>query len=203
MEATPYIELWPQPRNANYSGGSCTLTAKFRIVYSASDKYFVESTHESRLLKAITRTNAVIESLLKRSRSSGIGCQAQACSVLVEDVSRGFSREVRSEGYLLRFDGSQGCSISCSRVYGCMHGLSTFIELVDPLKSNGIPSWIEIDDEPQFSHRGLMIDTGRRFLPVSLIKEHLDVMSMVKMNVLHWHIVDDHSFPLNWSRSRN
>ena len=197
MEATPYISLWPQPRNANYSGGSCALTARFRIEYSSSDKSLVESTHESRLLKAITRTNAKIESLINRSHFSVPECRVQACSVLVEDVLRGFSREVRSEGYVLRFDGSEGCSISCSRVYGCMHGFSTFIFIVDPMKSNGIPSRIEIDDEPQLPHRGLMIDTARRFLPVSLIKEHLDVMSMVKMNVLHWHIVDDHSFPLH------
>ncbi|KAA0201862.1 hypothetical protein HAZT_HAZT012005 [Hyalella azteca] len=47
----------------------------------------------------------------------------------------------------------------------------------------------------QTCFRGFMIDTARHFLPMNKIKEMLDLMSMNKYNVLHWHIVDDQSFP--------
>jgi len=55
---------------------------------------------------------------------------------------------------------------------------------------------IYIEDEPLYEFRGLLIDTSRHFLPTSLIKETIDAMMYNKLNILHWHIVDDDSFPL-------
>ncbi len=39
-----------------------------------------------------------------------------------------------------------------------------------------------------------MIDASRHFMPVEVIKRNLDGMAAVKLNVLHWHLVDDQGF---------
>ena len=36
-----------------------------------------------------------------------------------------------------------------------------------------------------------MIDTGRNYLTPTVIKMAIDTMAYTKLNLLHWHIVDD------------
>ena len=40
-----------------------------------------------------------------------------------------------------------------------------------------------------------MLDSSRHFLSMKVLIDQLDLMEMNKMNVFHWHLTDDTSFP--------
>lgn len=51
-----------------------------------------------------------------------------------------------------------------------------------------------------------MVDTARHYLSVKVLERTIDAMVLNKLNVLHWHITDDESFPLllsNYSKITN
>ena len=82
-----------------------------------------------------------------------------------------------------------------------MRALETFYQTLDCSESGKsscefkhLP--IRVTDFPEFEYRGLLIDTAHHYLPLQLILETIDAMMYNKMNVLHWHISDDDSFPL-------
>ncbi|RDX63576.1 Beta-hexosaminidase 1, partial [Mucuna pruriens] len=85
-------------------------------------------------------------------------------------------------------------------VFGALRGLETFSQLCSfdyTTKNVQIykAPW-SILDKPRFAYRGLLLDTSRHYLPVDVIKQIIESMSYAKLNVLHWHIIDEQSSPL-------
>ena len=60
-------------------------------------------------------------------------------------------------------------------------------------KKVSIPA-VSIIDKPRFGWRGLLLDVGRYFYPVDYIKRYIDYLAMHKLNVFHWHLVEDHGW---------
>lgn len=94
--------------------------------------------------------------------------------------------------------------IKARTVYGARHGLETLRQLivtykVDPFGNQAlvIADDVQITDEPVYAYRGFMLDTSRSYFPLSSIKRTLDAMGHSKLNILHWHATDSHSFPLD------
>jgi hexosaminidase len=79
---------------------------------------------------------------------------------------------------------------------GVLHGLQTFLQLVHVTPQGFAVPVVTIDDQPRFQWRGLMIDAGRHFMPLDMIKRNLDGMEAVKLNVMHWHLSENQGFPI-------
>lgn len=97
------------------------------------------------------------------------------------------------ESYTLDINKS-GILIQAATVFGALHALTTLDQLTNRAGVIDALPW-HIEDSPRFAHRGLLLDTSRNFFPMDVILKLLDGMAAVKLNVLHWHIVDSQSFP--------
>jgi hexosaminidase len=103
------------------------------------------------------------------------------------------------ESYTLEVT-SSGAQLNASTTLGVMRGLQTFLQLVEITPKGFAVAAAVIKDKPRFPWRGLMIDTGRHFMPVEVIKRNLDGMAAVKMNVFHWHLSENQGFRVESKR---
>lgn len=82
---------------------------------------------------------------------------------------------------------------------GFLYGIETLRQLLPPSIESAdkvsdaqwdIPN-VTISDQPRYKYRGLMLDVSRHFFKMDYVKKTIDRMAMLKMNVLHFHLVDD------------
>jgi len=93
-----------------------------------------------------------------------------------------------------------GAKLTAPNPLGILHGLQTFLQLVEITANGFAVPVVTIKDQPRFAWRGLLIDVGRHFIPLEVLKRNLDGMAAVKMNVLHWHLYDNEGFRVESKR---
>jgi hexosaminidase len=103
------------------------------------------------------------------------------------------SNQGLSEGYELKISPNK-IHVTGNDEKGLFYGIQSLIQFLQhqPLSNGSISIPCQtITDQPRFGYRGIMLDAGRYFQPMSYIKELLDIMAAYKFNTFHWHLTED------------
>ena len=109
---------------------------------------------------------------------------------LQHGVDESYTLEITSD--------SQTIAINAQTTWGALHAFTTLQQLIISDGHGGllIEQPVSISDAPLYPYRGIMIDSGRNFISLPKIYEQIDGMALSKLNVLHWHLDDAQSWPV-------
>ena len=177
--------LMPYPAVLEHGTGTMCLDGNFEIV--------LEGYREARLERAVTRleeriqreTGLIFIPQAKGSRSR-LTVRTATASKPVQDVGE-------DESYILKITAA-GATLTAPNPLGVLRGMQTFLQLIHQDDKGFVLDAVTIHDKPRFPWRGLMLDSSRHFQPMPQLREELDAMEFVKLNVLHWHLSDDQGF---------
>jgi hexosaminidase len=100
--------------------------------------------------------------------------------------------EKNKEAYSIKMN-SKEILIEAADNHGIFNGATSVIQMVRLCESgNGkisLECW-DIEDEPKYEWRGIMLDESRHFFGVSKVKQLIDWMALFKFNRFHWHLTD-------------
>ena len=184
--------LLPQPKSLASTQGSLSMAAGWRVQ---------ESIQSDRLHRAVLRA---LHQMSDRTGLAFSAAENAATSLPLLKLSiDGEGEPVQSVDEDESYDlvvGPEGVVIHATTVAGGMHGLQTMLQLLQADGAEYKIPYVRIQDSPRFPWRGLMIDCVRHFESVAEIKRTLDGMAAVKLNVFHWHLIDDQGFRIESRR---
>jgi len=193
MAQTPSsLNLMPMPTRVQIGTGQLVVDQSFTAV-STGQK-------DARLDSGIPRF------LDQISRQTGMQLNGQPADasnatfiIRAENAGRKVQELDEDESYTLEITTSRA-TLTAPNALGALHGLQTFLQLIEPTPAGFAVPAITIQDQPRFPWRGLLIDVSRHFIPIEVLERNLDGMAAVKMNVLHWHLSDDEGFRVESKR---
>ncbi|KFF05614.1 beta-N-acetylhexosaminidase [Flavobacterium reichenbachii] len=188
------LNLMPWPQTVAVNEGIFTLKRDFKvnIVGNPNPRIFGGVTRFLRRLDGrtgmffeqgfISRLNEVPTAQLQ------INCTKSGKIGLYED-----------ESYHLDIKQNQ-ITINAVSDLGALHGLETLLQMLQNTSTSFYFPAAQISDFPRFTWRGLMIDAARHFQPIDVIKRNIDGLAAMKMNVFHWHLVDDQGWRIEMKK---
>ena len=187
MSAAPVHSLMPVPASLTIATG--------RVPLGMSTTVALAGVSDDRLRSAVQRMMRRLESRTGYTMSRAFAADRATATIVVEAAAAGMAMPTlgEDESYSIQASGAQ-VVLKAPAVVGAMRGLETLLQLVSGDRQGAFIPAVQIQDRPRFPWRGLLIDAGRHFEPVEVIKRQLDAMAAVKLNVLHFHLSEDQGF---------
>ena len=187
------LNVMPLPASVQLQPGQLRLAGSFTI---STDGH-----GDGRLERAILRLQQRLEGRTGITLPLGVGPSGTPgiLKIAVTASDAAYPKLGDDESYMLVIR-SDGATLSANTVWGAMHGMETLLQLVTGDSAGYYFPLVNVQDKPRFGWRGLMIDVGRHFEPVDVIKRNIDGLAAVKMNVFHWHLSDDQGFRIESKR---
>jgi hexosaminidase len=170
--------IFPTPASYKETGGNFILTNNFVIVAEKKDGLQQEASYlDTELSKLFNKTKSGNSSqiVLRKNGTSNDAYQLNVSPDKIEIVS-GTNR-------------------------GIFYGIQSLKTLIAPEAYKGgqtainIPT-VEVVDSARFEHRAFMMDVARNFQTKQQVMKVIDLMSLYKLNVLHFHFSDDEGWRL-------
>ncbi|HUI54733.1 MAG TPA: family 20 glycosylhydrolase [Bryobacteraceae bacterium] len=183
------LNVIPQPVSAQLHAGFFRLQSGVPIVVSRTPEAHQVAAYLANAVAAPTGFRlSIIESSKPSSRRSGI---------ILELTSQPSDHP---EGYQLSVT-PRAVRVEASTAAGLFYGVQTLLQLLPPDiegHARRTVSWtvpcVQITDYPRFAWRGLMLDVSRHFFDKEFVKQYIDRMARFKLNIFHWHLVDDNGW---------
>ena len=115
---------------------------------------------------------------------------------VISRITVDLDESLNAESYQLSVSDG-GISISSADSAGALYALQSLkqIFLISKLENTPL-KFIEINDSPKFSYRGMLLDISRNFYGPDKIKQIIDYLSFFKINYLDFRLTDDEGWRL-------
>jgi hexosaminidase len=183
----PAVNLMPIPANLRMGTGRLVIDPSFSVGIGSNSDPRLQRAVE-RFLNDLRRQTGMLPLDMKVTDPSKATLVIRAEHANKEVLALG-----EDESYSLDVTTS-GARLDAPTTLGALHGLQTFLQLVATTGDGFAVPVLTIQDKPRFPWRGLLIDVGRHFIPLDVLKRNLDGMAAVKLNVLHWHLSENQGF---------
>jgi hexosaminidase len=177
----------PMPAKVQLKTGQLVIDASFTVGISGPSDVQLQRAVE-RFLDNLRRQTGMppLDMKVADATQARLVVHSERASKVVQELGE-------DESYSLEVS-SSGAKLDAATTLGIMRGLETFLQLVESTSDGFAVPAIAIQDNPRFPWRGLMIDVGRHFIPLDVLKRNLDGMAAVKLNVFHWHLSENQGF---------
>lgn len=111
------------------------------------------------------------------------------------------SKNLGKEGYKIGI--TNDIIISAPEPIGIYWATRTLLQIMEQNANHQIPKG-KITDFPDYPLRGFMLDCGRKFIPMSFLRDYVKFMAYYKMNTFHIHLNDNgfkQYFENDWNKT--